>query len=150
MAPESLEGYHNHLVRLRMLVVETLDPEMYVGAVQEENGVWKCGKYGNTLALENPTKGHVFWERRPVRVIPIPGLSAWTTHSYHALAVPGVHLSADVVRTDSLFDVSTNLQMMIKIMQLDMLNVVEAMRPGCWQRQQRNLLEWLLCIILCS
>lgn len=81
LAPQdALESHHGRPVRLRMLVVETLDPELYVGAAQDVAGTWRCGKYGNTLALE-PGHKHVFWERRPVRAIPVPGLSEWASES---------------------------------------------------------------------
>jgi hypothetical protein len=91
---KALEAYHNRLVRLRMLVVETLDPEVYVGAAQEDNGLWKCGKYGDTLALDTPNKRHVFWERRPVRVIPIPGISTWASHSLPKITPSSMFFSA--------------------------------------------------------
>jgi hypothetical protein len=62
-----------------MLVVETMDPEMYPGAIKQADGSWKCGKYGNNVNV-HPNPGHnQFWERRPVSVRPIPGYSAWCT-----------------------------------------------------------------------
>ena len=74
---EKLAQYHSRLVRLRMLVVETLDPEVYPGAVQTTDGSWVTGKYGNDLSAGGPSMAHCFWERRPVRVKPLPGLSPW-------------------------------------------------------------------------
>lgn len=71
--------YHGRLVQVRALVVETLDPEIYPGVVQEQDGLWSCGKYGYDVpSLENGTaKNLSYWERQPVAVKPIPGLSTW-------------------------------------------------------------------------
>ena len=76
-----LERHHGRLVRLKMLVVETLDPELYVGAAQDASGTWRCGKYGNNLPLDEVGQKHVFWERRPVRAIPVPGLAEWAAEA---------------------------------------------------------------------
>lgn len=83
-----LNEYHGRLVRVRMLVVETLDPEVYPGAVCQADGAWACGKYGNNLSLTSSSSAPRFWERRPVRVIPVPGQAVWCGSVGHAPGAP--------------------------------------------------------------
>lgn len=72
--PHSTE-LDNRLVRFRMLVQETLEPEIFVGAVRR-GGSWQTSKYRDTLDCSEVSE-EAYWQRMPLRVVPLAGRSHW-------------------------------------------------------------------------
>lgn len=69
----------NQLVRIRMMVRETLEPETFVGALRE-GGTWRTSKYNDTLEY-GATCEEAYWQRVPVHVTPLAGRSVWCQSS---------------------------------------------------------------------
>ena len=88
--------FRGKLVTVHMAITETMDPEYYPGAVQDQTSQWRCSKYGNDChAMQNGVKQVAYWQRMPVAVQSIPGISEWCND-------PG-HTPLSAVRPSSMF-----------------------------------------------
>lgn len=71
-------------------VQDTLGPECYVGAYQQEDGKWRTTKYRDATVDEGfHTRPHSLWDRKPLYCIKPTGQSSWVDPVEAAVPVQG-------------------------------------------------------------
>lgn len=54
-----------------------MDPEYYVGAFRQHDGIWQTRKFSDKAEYAGPEVETAIWTRKPVYCCKIPGESSW-------------------------------------------------------------------------
>ncbi|KAG2449005.1 hypothetical protein HYH02_005759 [Chlamydomonas schloesseri] len=83
------------------MVQDLLNPEYYVGAFQAASGQWVTSKFCDPDIPEDTPQSATptIWERRPVVLVPVPGLSSWALPAVPAVPAKEAQATEAFVET---------------------------------------------------